>query len=106
MLYGIISKIKIFCQLVVIVCISFVIIGCGVCEASPAPEPTPEPNRVPTPIPAPIHSPEPLPEPAPLPSPVISKEICDDGIDNDKDGYIDCRDMDDCSSSPACKEIL
>jgi hypothetical protein len=29
-------------------------------------------------------------------------EICDDGIDNDGDGLVDCRDRLDCRSDPAC----
>lgn len=28
-------------------------------------------------------------------------EICDDGIDNDNDGFIDCDDID-CDSDPSC----
>ncbi len=31
-------------------------------------------------------------------------EICNDGIDNDGDGFIDCDD-DDCASEPSCVEI-
>jgi hypothetical protein len=30
-------------------------------------------------------------------------EICDDGIDNDADGLIDCLDRLDCRQDPACK---
>ena len=32
-------------------------------------------------------------------------EICDDGIDNDGDTYIDCNDFD-CSGDPACPEEI
>lgn len=47
--------------------------------------------------------------PAPTPSqspksPAASAEICDDTIDNDLDGLVDCADRTQCSSNPACKE--
>jgi subtilisin-like proprotein convertase family protein len=36
---------------------------------------------------------------------VASDEVCDDGIDNDKDGDVDCVDSD-CTEDPACKPGL
>ncbi len=35
--------------------------------------------------------------------PPPSIEICDDGIDNDGDGLVDCRDRLDCRTDPACR---
>lgn len=40
-------------------------------------------------------------DPPPPPPPTPDPEICDDGIDNDGDGLIDCDDSD-CASFPAC----
>jgi hypothetical protein len=58
----------------------------------PAPEPEPivaEPNPAPELVDPPL-----APEPQ-------ATEICDDGVDNDVDGKVDCRDQD-CRRDPAC----
>jgi hypothetical protein len=34
--------------------------------------------------------------------PVVKKEICNNGIDDDGDGRVDCADAD-CADDPACK---
>ena len=38
-----------------------------------------------------------------LGDPACAVEICDDGIDNDDDGFIDCDDLD-CTGDPACED--
>lgn len=55
------------------------------------PEPPPEPN--------------PPPPSTPIPTPVLTPEVCHDGIDNDRDGLVDCADQFDCFFHPVCQEV-
>ncbi|MDP6935498.1 MAG: hypothetical protein QGG40_21430, partial [Myxococcota bacterium] len=45
----------------------------------------------------------PAPPPPPPPPPPTPDEVCDDGVDNDRDGRTDCRDLD-CRDHPGCQK--
>jgi hypothetical protein len=63
-------------------------------DATPRP-PTPQPSATGGPTPTPAPTPTPTPAPTPTPTPVPQ---CDDGIDNDSDGFSDLLDPG-CSSA-------
>lgn len=72
----------------------------GACQGA-GPDPYPEPT--PTPLPPPVPSPIPT-VPTGNGVPIPTKElICNDAIDNDLDGFIDCNDPD-CSLDAFCED--
>jgi hypothetical protein len=52
--------------------------------------------------PTPTATPTATPTPTPTATPPATPEVCDDGIDNDGDGKIDCADQKDCGKDPVC----